>query len=418
MEAFTKFNQNKEHFFFTKFALHAIIREIIKSSEGNVMVCKKLFDKIDELNDKYLDVLEDICLIESPTSDKQAVDRCGRYFIEYAKKKGWKYEVFSESVSGDIVTLVLNPDAKEEPVAMSGHIDTVHPIGSFSEPVVWRDEKNLYGPGTYDCKGGVAASLLAMDALEQVGYTRRPVMLILQSDEEKGSFPSQRRTINHICERAKDAVAFLNNEGYGKHKVTFTRKGILRFQVKVLGKAMHSAKCFDAKNAVLEAAHKIIEIEKIKEKDGTTYNCGVISGGTTPNSVAEICEFTVDIRYNSNDDAEIAKKRIIEIAEKSFIGGTSAEVTVLSQRPAMEPSEKNLALINFANQVFKENGIPEVVCSHSLGGSDAAYTTLAGIPTIDSIGVEGDRSHSIEEMMVMSSLAESAKRMASIIYCI
>lgn len=382
------------------------------------MVCEKLFEKIDELSDEYLDVLEDICLIESPTDDKAAVDKCAEYFIGFAKKKGWKYEVFTESVSGDIVTLILNPDAKKAPVAMSAHLDTVHPIGLFKEPVVWRDEENMYGPGVLDCKGGAAAALLAMDALERVGFTDRPILLILQSDEEKGSTPSSKRTINHICERAKDSVAFLNAEGYGKHKLTLTRKGILRFIIKVHGKAVHSAKCFEGKSAILEASHKIIELEKIKEKDGTTYNCGVISGGTVANTVAEECEFTVDIRYNTNADGEAAKKRVEEIAATSFIGGTTSEAIVISERPAMEPCEKNNALFDKANEIFRKNGIPEVIKNHGLGGSDAAYTTLAGIPTLDSIGVEGDRGHSVEESMVLSSLGECAKRMGAIIYCI
>lgn len=382
------------------------------------MVCNKLFEKIDELNEEYLDVLEKMCLIESPTSDKEAVDRCAGYFIEFAKKKGWKYEVFSERVSGDIVTLVLNPDAEKAPVVLSAHLDTVHPIGLFKEPVVWRDEKNMYGPGVLDCKGGAAAALLAMDALEKVGFTDRPVLLILQSDEEKSSTPSEKRTINHICERAKGAAAFLNAEGYTKDRFTFTRKGILRFQVKVHGKAVHSANCYDGKSAILEACHKIIELEKIKEKSGTTYNCGVISGGTVANSVAEECEFDVDIRYNTNADGEAAKKRVKDIASTSYIEGTTSEAIIISERPAMEPSDKNHTLLNKVNEIYRENGIPEVVMHHGSGGSDAAYTTLAGIPTIDSIGVEGKGNHSVGESMVLSSLAESAKRMAAIIYCI
>ncbi|MBQ7896799.1 MAG: M20/M25/M40 family metallo-hydrolase [Clostridia bacterium] len=382
------------------------------------MVCEKLFKKIDELSDKYLDVLEDICKIESPTDDKEAVDRCGRYFIEFAKKKGWKYEVFDEAVSGDIVTVILNPDAEKAPVAMSAHLDTVHPAGLFKEPVVWRDDKNMYGPGVLDCKGGAAAGLLVLEALEEIGYSDRPVLLILQSDEEKGSTPSDKRTINHICERAKGSVAFLNAEGYSKDKLILTRKGILRYRIDVKGKAVHSAQSYNGKSAVLEASHKIIELEKIKEKEGVTYNCGVISGGTTPNTVAEECHFFVDIRYNTSAEYEEAVKRVAEIAERSYIGDTTARVSIVSMRPAMEYSEKNFALLDRINEIFSQNKIPTVTAHHGLGGSDAAYTTIAGIPTVDSIGPEGDRAHSVEESMVLSSFSECAKRMAAIAYCI
>jgi hypothetical protein len=45
----------------------------------------------------------------------------------------------------------------------------------------------IYGPGVIDCKGGIVAGLMAMDALEQCGFRARPVQMLLQSDEETGS---------------------------------------------------------------------------------------------------------------------------------------------------------------------------------------------------------------------------------------
>ena len=76
---------------------------------------------------------------------------------------------------------------KKPPIALSGHMDTVHPIGIFGSPAVRREGDRLYGPGTMDCKGGIVAGLLAMDALARSGYTDRPVMMLLQSNEEIGS---------------------------------------------------------------------------------------------------------------------------------------------------------------------------------------------------------------------------------------
>ena len=382
------------------------------------MICKELFEIIDELKGDYLDILEDVCRIESPTDDKEAVDKCSQYFVEFAKKKGWKYEIFSEKVSGDVITLILNPDAKKEPVTMSAHLDTVHPIGLFKEPVVWRDDKNMYGPGVLDCKGGAVAALLAMDALERIGFKERPVLLILQSDEEKGSTPSEKRTINHICQRAKGSVAFLNTEAMTKGTLSLTRKGILRYRIDIEGKAVHSSTCYEGKSAILEASCKIIEIEKMTDQDSITYNCGVISGGTTPNTVAERCSFFVDIRYNTRAEYEEAVRRIQEITERSFIGDTTADATVVSVRPAMEKSDKNFALLDRVNEIFEENSIPTVVANHGKGGSDAAYTTLAGIPTLDSIGPMGARGHSIEESMLLEDFGECAKRMGAIAYLI
>ena len=58
---------------------------------------------------------------------------------------------------------------------------------------------------------------------------------------------------------------------------------------------------YDGASAIAEAANKILELEKYKEKNGITCNCGTIQGGTVPNVVPERCVFTLDVRFS---DAE------------------------------------------------------------------------------------------------------------------
>ena len=231
------------------------------------MKCKELFAKIDELNDRYLDMLETVCNMESPTEDKASVDAVSAYFAAYAKSRGWAVDVHPIEVSGDIVTVTMNKEAKGAPISLSGHLDTVHPHGLFGTPAVHRDEEYMYGPGVVDCKGGVVAGFLAMEALNEIGFRARPVRMLLQTDEEKGSTPSGKKTIHHICKTAEDSVAFINLEGNSNgERVIVTTKGILRYLFTVRGKAAHSSRLHLGANAVLEAAHKIIELEKIKEQ--------------------------------------------------------------------------------------------------------------------------------------------------------
>ena len=160
------------------------------------MQCEKLFNKIDDLYEQYLDVWETVCNMESPTMDKERVDAVGKYYIDIAEKKGWKVEVF-ESVTGNVVCLTMNPDAKKEPISLSAHIDTVHPVGSFGTPAVKRDNEKIYGPGVVDCKGGLVSALYAMDALEQTGFSDRPVMYYsLSSNPHAITVPKRDITLN------------------------------------------------------------------------------------------------------------------------------------------------------------------------------------------------------------------------------
>ena len=386
--------------------------------EDYPMNCKELFARIDELNGEYLDMLETVCTMETPTADKARVDALGKYFADYGRARGWDVDVFPVEVSGDVVTLTMNKGASGEPISLSGHIDTVFPVGTFGTPSVTRDGENMYGPGVTDCKGGIIVGLLAMAALDDLGFRDRPVRMLLQTDEEKGSTPSGKKTIRHICETAKDSKAFFNLEGNGNGEgVIVTTKGIARYLLTVHGKAAHSSRRHLGASAVLEAAHKIIALEEASapEGRGITYNCGVIEGGTVPNSVAAECRFYVDIRYDTAKDIATLDAFVREIAAKAWVEGTETEVSLVSDRPATELCEKNVALLARANEIYAEAGFSTYTQRNGLGGTDMAYVTQYGIPCMDSIGVQGGNVHSIKEYMKLSSLSEMAKRLALLI---
>ena len=160
------------------------------------MDIKNIFETIDSLSGSYVSVWEDVCNIESPTQHKSGVDEAGCYFAKLAESHGWDVDMFCQPVSGDVVCITLNSASKERPLCLSAHLDTVHPVGSFGMPAVRRDDEKIYGPGVTDCKGGAVAAALAMDALARAGFDRRPIHLLLQSDEEVGSRLSNKETIN------------------------------------------------------------------------------------------------------------------------------------------------------------------------------------------------------------------------------
>jgi len=372
--------------------------------------------KLDEFEAEYIDFLIDICKIESPTDYKKGVDDVGRYIIEKAEKRGWKIEIQHQEVSGDAVCITMNPDSKERPVCFSAHMDTVHPLGLFKEPIVRCDEENIYGPGTLDCKGGIVSSFMAMAALEDIGFNKRPVKLILQSDEENGSRFSNKTTVEFMAEKSKNAIAFLNCEGHTPGCYISERKGIRKYKFEITGRAVHSSVCYEGVSAVAEAAHKILELEKMKDGEGLTCNCGIINGGTAENTVPEKCTFTADVRFRTAKQAEDAHKLVNEIANKSYIEGTSCKLSLASYRCAMEKTDFNEELGKKMNEIFANNGMPELKPSLGNGGSDAADMTEYGIPTVDNMGPSGDGGHSIREYIKKDSLKHSAKMLATIAY--
>jgi len=255
-----------------------------------------IFQTIDKLNDAYIHFWEDVCRIESPTAYKAGVDAVGTCIKNAAKERGWDIEEMHSETAGNAFCVTINKTAPAPAVVFSGHIDTVFPLGTFSKPIVRTDDKKIYGPGVMDCKGGVVASFMAMDALDKCGFSARPVKLIVQTDEETGSKTSNKQTLAFMLDAAKNAAAFLNTEGIQGNTAVLIRKGILRYRFTVHGRATHSSKCAQGANAIVEAAHKIIALEQMKDADGLT--CNGISNGL--NAFLSTLTFTLKMRAIPN----------------------------------------------------------------------------------------------------------------------
>ncbi len=375
---------------------------------------KKLFDALSALEPEFIEHWVNICNIESPTEYKAGVDAVGKYFCDYAKKMGWDIEIFPQSAAGDCVCITMNKDTNKKPITLSGHIDTVHSVGSFGNPPVKIEGDIMHGPGVMDCKGGTVAALMAMTALKNVGFSGRPVRLLLQTDEECNSKLSAKATIDYICKKAADSVAFLNCESTRDDTAVLWRKGVCRYRVEVSGKSIHASRSAEGgASAILEASYKIIELEKMKDKDGIICVCGIINGGQNENTVSDKCVFSAETRFATVAEMEEAEKRVMEIANKTYVEGTVTTVTKVVSRPAMEKSERNFALLDTLNGIYENCGMPKLTARGSLGGSDAAEVTVAGIPCVDSIGVAGEYIHTPNEFARVSSLIESAKRIAA-----
>lgn len=236
----------------------------------------------------------------------------------------------------------------------------------------------------------------------------------MQSDEETSSAESGKTTVQYMCECARGAVAFLNCEPSVPGTAVLQRKGIAKYIFNITGKAAHAGFCFDGISAIAEAAHKLLELEKYKDKNGITANCGIISGGTKVNTVPEKCVFKVDFRFSNSVELSEVKDIVQRVADTSYIEGTTCELVLESLRDAMELVDANIGLLEKVNKIFETTNLPKLTFRSTSGGSDAAYTTQCDIPTLDSMGVEYGNIHSKDEYAVISSLKESAKRIAAI----
>lgn len=373
-----------------------------------------IFRTIENDEAKYIKFWEDICNIETVSNDKEALDGLVDFIQEYALKEGFSVHRTPFEKCGDFLTIDMNEGA-EKGYMFLAHMDTVHVKGKFGYPPVRIEGNKMIGPGVIDCKGGIAVALLVMKSLKTMGYDKH-LRLILTSDEEISNLLGGAKEIEFIKNTTTGFKGAFNCEVAREGEVVVSRKGILRVRIHITGQPSHSGiDYFAGVSAVREAAYKIIELETKSKEGRTTYNCGIIQGGDMFNIVPAKCTMSVDVRVNSIEDMDAAYKIIEEVTAKSFVEGSKAELEVVSRRMPMMRTKETNELFEKLREVSLANGLGDLIPIESGGGSDSAYTQLAGVPSVCAVGTCGDYCHTVNEYAEIDSLVKRAKLLAATI---
>ncbi len=376
----------------------------------------KVFSCIDAAATAYKRFLQDIVCVNSYSSDKASVDKVGEIIRLFAKKEGYHVRTVPFEKAGNGLLVTCNEDATLPPVILTGHLDTVFPQGTFREPLFREEGDKFFGPGVSDMKGGLAVGLLAMRALMDTGYRERPIRFIMIGDEELSEGLSGEAGKSFIQDNARGGAAAITLEPSDGEHVTVGRKGSIRYKVFVKGYATHAgSKYAEGISAIKEAAHKILDIEAPSDQAEITYNCGMISGGTAPNTVPGEATFTLYNRYWRMEQRQQIRDHVEGIVAKSYIPGTASTFEVVGERLPMDATKGNYALAAHIDAVSQRYGFGPLAPHKKASGSDASYTTMAGVPSVCSMGVVGGRVHSPEEYMMATSLTERAKLLAAVI---
>jgi tripeptide aminopeptidase len=245
------------------------------------------------------------------------------------------------------------PGAAREFVALSAHIDTVFPAGT---PLNIRQQGNrLYGPGVSDNGAGVTALLAIAGALQTANVsTKLPIVFIGNVGEEgEGDL----RGMRHIfaTPRWKDSIRYsLVLDGAGADTIVAEALGSRRFEVIVRGPGGHSWSDFGAPNPILVLARTLQAFAQtpVPSSPKTTFNVGVIRGGTSVNSIPESASMRMDIRSTSMAEMERlegALRRALGLAlddearasehrstSQRRSAGLSYEMVAIGNRPAGE----------------------------------------------------------------------------------
>ena len=371
-----------------------------------------IFTEIEKMEQKYIDFWRDICNIEGISRDKAALDEVADFIEAFAKEEGFSVKRTPFEECGDFLTIDMNEGAEKSYMFLA-HMDTVHEKGKFGYPPVKIEGNKMIGPGVIDCKGGIAVALLAMKAMKNNGYDKH-LRLMLTSDEEISNSLGGEKEFEFIEETSKGFKGAFNCEVGRIDEVVVSRKGIIRVKFEISGKASHSGiDYFAGVSAIREAAYKIIELEKQSVDGGTTYNCGLIEGGEMFNIVPKSCIMSIDVRVNSPKAMEEAYEVLKKVAATSYVQGSETKIIDVSRRQPMMRTKETEELFEKLREVSIDCGLGDLKPIESGGGSDSAYTQLAGVPSVCAVGTSGDYCHTIYEYGEIDSLVKRAKLLSA-----
>ncbi|MGZ8778990.1 MAG: M20/M25/M40 family metallo-hydrolase [Thermoanaerobaculia bacterium] len=239
----------------------------------------------------------ELLAIQSPTGGEgPAVDFVSRWLV----RRGWSVTVQEVSTGRGNVWASRAGGG----VTLSTHLDTVPP---YYPPRL--EGSRLYGRGACDAKGIAAAMLAAADRLAQAGEERVDVLLVV--GEEKGSDGA--RAANHLPATSR----FLVNGEPTESRLASGAKGSLRVTVRTRGREAHSAYAHLGRSAIepllaLLPTLRDLPLPSDPLLGDTTYNIGVIRGGTEANIVPAHAE--AEVMFRLVGDVEPLKAQLTDWA--------------------------------------------------------------------------------------------------------
>ncbi len=349
--------------------------------------------------------------IESPSTDKAAVDRLGALLADQLRSLGAAVDVLPQDGAGDHLRARWGdgPDG----VLLLCHMDTVWDVGTLARMPVRVADGRLYGPGVFDMKGGIVNALWAVRALRELDLLPdRRITLLITSDEEVGSATS--RPLIEAEAVAHGMVFVLEPAHPPRGSLKTWRKGVGLYHMRVKGVAAHAGAAHDqGVNAIEELAHHILAIQALTDyAAGTTVNVGVVGGGTRSNVVPEEAWAAVDVRVMNQAEAERIDRFVRDLRPR--LRGASVEVSGGLNRPPMVRTSATVALFQRAAAIAAGLGF-SVDETGTGGGSDGNFTAALGVPTLDGLGVMGDGGHAQHEHVIISSLPERAALLAGML---
>lgn len=345
--------------------------------------------------DEIVNLTVAIQQIPAPTFDESQRAK----FIERQFRKQGLHEVQQDDLHNVYGQLPgRSPNAL--PVVVSAHSDTV--FGHETDLSVQRNGYRVYGPGIADNSLGVAALLLLGETLQACDLRpQRPIWFVANVGEEGlGDLNGMRA----VVDRFGKAAAYLILEGGLYGYVCHQAIGVRRYRIEVQAPGGHSWGAFGAPSAIHVLGRLIAAIDQIEvTKDPkSTYNVGLVEGGTAINAIAQSARMLLDLRSEDPESLDVLVKDVESLVARA---GNEPDVGVtmslIGSRPAGYLS-RTAPLARWAVAALETVGCQEI--EFTAGSTDANIPLSRHFPAVCVGLTRSGNTHRPDEYMEVESI--------------
>ena len=320
--------------------------------------------------------------------------------------KDWLEKQGAEGVYIDEAQNVVYPvgcTERNDLVVFMAHSDVVFP-DTQKLPLRIKDGR-VYCPGIGDDTAHVAALLIAAKFLAQ--HQLKPenygLLIVINSGEEGlGNLKGCREIMRVFGDRVREFVTLDANAPKGVNRAV----GSKRFLVEVDAEGGHSFNDFGRVNAIAVLSTLIEKLYRIQVPTigKTTYNVGLISGGTSVNTIAQHAEMLYEFRSDEREALVMMQQSFDEIIENNRKSGIHVNVTVVGDRPCGAPVDEThmKRLVQRAQDAALRRYGYEI--SFESGSTDCNIPLSLGIPAICVGCCHFHGAHTREEYVEIDSL--------------
>jgi acetylornithine deacetylase/succinyl-diaminopimelate desuccinylase-like protein len=284
---------------------------------------------------------------------------------------------------------------------VSAHLDTVFP--AETDLRIRREGERIYGPGLGDNSTGVACLLHLAGAFQAHSLANQGDIWFVANvcEEGLGDLRGMRAAVDQLRERI-DAVIVLEGCDFGTlHHQSI---GVRRYRIEASAAGGHSWGNFGNPSAIhslVRLAARIADLS-VPRTPRTTYNIGVIEGGTSVNTIAQRAEMLLDMRSVSAaalDDLVAQVDRLVRAAAAER-PDVQIQVTIVGDRPSGAIAREH-PLVQAAVAAYESVG---ATISFQQSSTDANIPLSQGLPAI-CVGItDGGNAHRSDEFILPENL--------------